>query len=500
MDSIEDSPLYRIANPGSIAFFGASNSFASMGTSCLSSLLSMGYEGRVYPVHPSEETVQGLSAFASVEEIPEVPDLAIFVLPTKIVCEALEQCGKKGIRHAIVVTAGFREVGGEGHERERELVEVADRYGIRFLGPNCIGVTNPHVKLNTTFMESPARPGYVGLASQSGSFVTQLFDYLDARALGFSAAFSVGNAANVDLVDCMEYLGRCPNTKVIGLYIEGIARGRAFVEAARRITPRKPVVALYVGGSETGKRAGMSHTGTMAGPDRLYDGIFRQSGIVRAHTLTELFDFCWVLGGLPGPAGNRVVVQTHSGGPGATAADSCGRAGLEVPPLTETTLSRLAEYIPHTGSKNNPVDITFSKNPQDYFSAVPEILAGDANADMFMSYYLVPDNMVKRPLMRMGVPEEEAGRKAAEWLVQQADALAGIMKKVGKPFVGYTYRDLWECFPSEMVKRGIPMFSDPDRAARALAAMVRYMRMADRIDGQDGAAAKQDQQVGEAAS
>ena len=185
-----------------------------------------------------------------------------------------------------------------------------------------------------------------------------MFDYLSRLSLGFSTAFSVGNEANLDIVDCMEYLEACPHTKVIALYIEGINRGRAFFETARSIIPHKPIVALYVGGSEAGKRAGLSHTGALAGPDLLYDGVFRQSGVIRARSVAELFDFSWLLGSLPTPKGNKVVIQTHSGGPGAAAADSCGSAGLELPALSKKTLEKLTAVVPHTGSRSWLIDMT----------------------------------------------------------------------------------------------------------------------------------------------
>jgi len=250
--SIQESPLYPIVNPTSIAFFGASNTFMRMGSIMLSSLQAQGYAGKIFPIHPKEKEVRGLTAYTTILDVPEIPDLAILVLPTDIVCRTLEDCGKKGIRHAIVVSGGFREAGPEGAKLQKELEAIALRYGIRFLGPNCLGVANPHIKLNPTPIRAEGPAGFVGLASQSGSFITQMFDYLHRHGMGFSAALSVGNEANIDIVDCLEYLGACPNTKVITLYIEGINRGDKFVKTAKAITPHKPIVALYVGGSEAG--------------------------------------------------------------------------------------------------------------------------------------------------------------------------------------------------------------------------------------------------------
>ncbi|MDY6852194.1 MAG: CoA-binding protein, partial [Thermodesulfobacteriota bacterium] len=367
LKSIQDSPLYLIANPKSIAFFGASNNFANFGSVILASLRSLGYEGAVYPVHPKEDQVQGYKAYPSVLDLPEAPDLALIILPKSAVPQVMEECGQRGVKRAAIVTGGFKEVGGQGVELEKNIQQIAEKYGIRFLGPNCIGVSNPHNKLNPTPFPYTGPPGFIGLASQSGSFITQTFNYIFRLGLGFSTAFSVGNEANIDIVDCLEYLGTCPNTKVIALYIEGITRGREFMETARSIVPRKPIVALYVGGSEAGKRAGFSHTGAMAGPDSLYEGIFRQSGIIRARFMTELFDFCRVLGSLSRPKGDRVAVLTDSGGPGASAADSCGRAGLDVPRFSPETLEKLSHIVPDTGSVNNPVDLTFTKEMNHYY-------------------------------------------------------------------------------------------------------------------------------------
>jgi acyl-CoA synthetase (NDP forming) len=409
-------------------------------------------------------------------DLPEVPDLAVLVLPTRIVLETLDACGQKGIRHAIVVSGGFKEVGGDGPELEAQLKRTAAKYDIRFLGPNCIGVANPHHKLNTTFLPDNSKPGYIGFASQSGSFVTQMFGYLSEMNQGFSTAFSVGNEADVDIVDCMEYLGACPHTKVIGLYIEGIKRGSAFVRTAKAIVPYKPIVALYVGGSETGKRAGFSHTGALAGPDELYDGMFRQSGIIRAQSLTELFDFCWVLGGMPRPKGPRVVIQTHSGGPGASAADAVGRAGLELPTLSRETEEKLSRFVPHTGSVGNPVDVTFSKNPLDYFNGIPEALLGEKNGDMLLFYALTPAQGIRRALKFMKATEDQMTERIQKIMEAQCQALASLFNSRGKPLVCYVWRGLDEPFTKRLISEGIPTFLGPERAARALSALVHYSR------------------------
>ncbi len=479
--NITESSLYRIINPRSIAFFGASNRFTSMGTNQLNSLKALGFEGNIYPIHPKEKRVLDLEAYQHVQDLPEVPDLAVMVLPTQVVPGVMEECGRKGIRHAIVVSGGFKEVGGSGVVLEKQLLAVAERYGIRFLGPNCLGVANPHHKFNMTFLPFEGRPGFIGLASQSGSLITQMFGYLRRFGLGFSAGISVGNEAQVDIVECMQYLAACPNTRVIGLYVETIRRGRAFIETARAIVPHKPIIAYYAGGSEAGRRAGFSHTGALAGPDALYDGVFRQSGVIRAHSLTELFDFCSALGSCPEPGGNRVIIQTHSGGPGAAAADACSRSGIELPALSAPTREKLAPLVPHTGSVSNPVDLTFAKNPLDYFETIPDILLGDSGTDGLIVYFLAPLQSIRRTMQAMGIAEEQLPELTEKLFTDQARALSKLIEKHQKPLVGFTFQGYNELFVRTLLDHGIVVLPAPQRAARAMAALVRYRQLREKI-------------------
>ena len=483
--SFKKNPLYPIANPKSIAFFGASNNFRSMGTMLLASLLGSGYLGKIYPVHLKETEVQGLKAYHSIHDLPETPDLAIMILPNEIVAQMLEEFGKKGLTHVIIISGGFKEIGGEGIELEKEIKEIADRYSIRILGPNCIGVSNPHQKMNPTPFPLEGPAGFIGIASQSGSFITQMINYLARLQIGFSTGFSIGNAVNTDLVDCLRYFEDCPHTRVIALYVEGIPNGKEFIEVARSVAAKKPIVAYYIGGSEAGKRAGFSHTGSMAGPDELYEGMFRQAGIIRAHSISELFDFCWALGQLPKPGGNQVVIQSHSGGPGASAADACCRAGLDVAPLSAGTREKLTDLVPHTGSVNNPVDLTFFRNPEDFFSAIPNILLEDQNTDILMIYFLSPESMMLGPMERFGINGEEAVSQVHEMFDRHCNLLADLMKKHPKPIVGFSFRNLGEYLEKNLIKRGLPVFPDPQRAAAALNALITYHQLQERLSVED---------------
>ena len=429
MSDYTTHPLFRLMHPRSVAFWGASHNFMNMGSVQLTNLLSAGFEGAVYPIHPEEKEIQGLKAYARIADVPVPPDLAVFVLPTKVVPGVLEECGKAGVKNAIIVTAGFGESGPDGRAMQDRLVEIANNYGINFIGPNCIGVVNSHLKLNTTFCPYDAAEGFIGMASQSGSFVTQMFTHLAQFGLGFSQALSLGNEAMTDLTDCIEYLGQCPDTKVIGLYVETIRRGRDFVRVAREVSKIKPIVAFYVGGSSGGKRAALSHTGALAGPDQLYDGIFHQCGIERAATIEELFDFCWVLGGSPVPAGNGVAVLTHSGGPGAAAADTADRNGLRLVNFSEQTVERPRPYLPHTASIANPVDMTFARNPEDYGEVLPRILMeDDAVQGMFM-YLLMPVERVVDSIRRMGNHTPQAEQMALDYIRGGCEAVARISRE-----------------------------------------------------------------------
>ena len=478
--SINASPLYKIVNPKSIAIFGASNRYGSMGTNLLNSLQSLGFEGPIYPVHPQEKIVMDLTAFPSVLDLPGTPDLALIVLPTRLVPEILDQCGKKGIRHAIVVSGGFTEVGEDGQKLQEEIIRIARQHGIRFLGPNCIGAVNPSHRFNTTFFPYEQAPGFIGMASQSGSFITQMFDYLKRFGLGFSTGFSVGNEADIDLVDCLEYLGACPNTKVISMYIETIRRGRKFIETARRIVPHKPIVAYYVGGSEAGRKASLSHTGALSGPDRLYDGVFRQSGVIRAYSIEELFDFCWCLGACPRPAGNRAIVQTNSGGPGAVAADVCSREGLVLNPLSEKTRQALSEYVPSTGSVNNPIDITFVRNNLDFFLNIPRILLDDENTDSLLIYLLMPDQSIRRAMEAHGITGEKAVAEAEKFIDEQTKTVAKLMRAAEKPCIGFSFYTRVNRFVKNLQDEGVAVLPSPSRAAKALSALVKYVEHRDR--------------------
>jgi acyl-CoA synthetase (NDP forming) len=477
MSGVEKSRLYRITHPRSLAFWGASNNALSMGSVQLASVLALGYEGAIYPIHPKEAEVMGFKAYKSLADVPGPVDLAVVVLPTKLVPEILEQCGKAGVHHLIIVSAGFGEIDEDGKRMQQQLIDTANRYGITFLGPNCIGVVNTYQKLNTTFYPYVAKPGFIGMASQSGSFVTQMSGYLDDFDLGFSQAFSVGNEAVVDITDCLEYLGDSPETKVIALYIEAIRRGREFFKVAKEVSKKKPIVAYFVGGSSAGKKAAQSHTGALAGSDAVYDAMFRQCGVIRAQSIEELFDFCIVLGTQPLPRGNRVAVLTHSGGPGVSAADAAERSGLRLAEFGPETVAKMREVVPHTASVTNPVDLTFSRNLNEYLQTLPAAIMPDEGVDSLFVYLIVAQHRLEQLLKDATKDQERAEALARGFLVGQAEALAALPGKYGKPVVAGSFLPRSESLIQELQKRGCAVVPSPERAMSALAALTRYARM-----------------------
>ena len=474
MADFNNSPLYRIMHPRSIAIWGASNNPLPMGSIQLTQLLALGFEGAIYPMHRTETEVMGLRAYSRVADIPGPVDLACLVLPTDVVPDTLEECGKAGIKSAIVVSAGFGEAGPDGKQLENRVVQIARKYGICFLGPNCIGVVNPRQKFNITFCPYDASPGFIGMASQSGSFVTQMFVHLEKFGVGFSQAFSVGNEAMTDLTDCLEYLGQCPDTKVIGLYIEGIRRGREFFRVARKVSKTKPIVAFYVGGSKSGSRAALSHTGALAGSDDLYEGIFRQCGIIRAKSIEELFDLCYVLGSQPLPRGKRLAILTHSGGPGATASDSADRCGLELAGLSPATVEALKPLVPRTASIRNPVDLTFAKSYSDYMGKLPSLILADEAVDLLFLYCLIPQERVLDVVQGRINDPAQALALTEKYIKDQCQAAAQLAATYGKPVVGATFCTRSELFVRELQDRGFPCLPSPERAVNALAALARY--------------------------
>ncbi len=472
-----ENPFHRIMNASSIAFFGASNSPTTMGTTQILHLIKGGYQGRIWPVHPKEEKVLGIPAHRNVSELPETPELAVLVLPTNIVPDILDECGQKGIKRAVIISGGFKEMGQEGAELQERVNAVAEKHGIRFVGPNCIGVINAHNSMNFTFFPYTLGPGPLSLLSQSGTYVTQVLHYLRERGLRYSRAVSMGNEANLDLVDGLEYLGEDPDTGAIALYIEAIRRGREFVETAGQVSLKKPIVAYYVGGTETGARSGSSHTGAMGGDDVVHDGMFRQCGILRAPTVEEMYDWGWALACTSPPGGKRVAIISHSGGPITSMADSCARHGLQVPILSKKTREKIAPLVPKTGSTANPVDLTFSMNPAVMVSEIPKIVYESGEVDAVLIHGIMGSSFLREmealaPEMIQHPQDPEKLRNIIDYVHSGLAELA----RSGCPVITSTFSGRDDYAVDYVMRNDVPLYPSPERAVAAMAAVMRYHR------------------------
>ncbi len=468
-------PLYQIMHPASIAVVGASNDVTKMGTIQLLTLLKGGYAGKIYPIHPQEEKVMGLKAYRKGQDLPEPVDLAILTLPSRAVPEVLRDLGERGIKRAIIISGGFREVGEEGKILEDQVLKIAQEYQIRFLGPNCIGVIHPDFHLNPTVYPYPHRPGAIGVASQSGTYVTQILPLLAQSQIGFSQAFSVGNGANLDLVDCLEYLGSDPQTKAIALYIEGIKRPKAFREVALRVTREKPVVALYVGGTEAGARSAASHTASISGPDHLYDALFRQTGIIRALSVEDLYEWSLALSTLPIARGKNMAIVTHSGGPASSLADSCNRQGLRVPVFPKALQDRLLPYLPSTGSARNPVDLTFFMDVRIFWEKLPQIILEDPSVDGLLIHG-VQGSRFFTPLVE-GAPKDvkiPALEDFKQVLQGTLESLVHLPQRTGKPVIVSSFMGREDDVVAFIQDHRLPCYRSPERAVRAMAALCQY--------------------------
>ncbi|MBN2160876.1 MAG: acetate--CoA ligase family protein [Spirochaetes bacterium] len=477
---MSSNPLHRLLNPKSIATVGSGNNFMKMGTMHAISITKDGFAGTLYPVHPRDKSVLGVPAFPSVEALPETPDLAFLVVPSDQVVRLMEEFGKKGTKSAIIITAGFAEMGSEGSRMQQELNEVSAKYGIRFLGPNCMGIINTSISLNTTVMPYTYGPGSFGFASQSGTYVTQSIAYLAARGIRFSKAISVGNSANIDIIDALEYLGEDDQTKALSLYIEGIRDVQRFIEVARAITPRKPVLAQYVGGTGAGARSGMSHTGSMAAPDHLYDGLFRQAGIIRVHTIEDLYNYGNMLAVQPPMTGKRIGVLTNSGGPGSAMADSLERGGLEVPEFSEELQGKIRQYMQPHAPCGNPVDMTFDLNLEALAMQIPSLMLESGEVDG-----IVLHGAMRTGWLKAGYPhfKDFINKPLDEFLAALPDTGLDVVSvmRYGKPVIVSSFFGREDDCIEKYEDGGIPVFDSPEKAAGAMAMLLRHKEVRERL-------------------
>ena len=478
-----NNPLQLLLNPRSIATVGAGNNPLKMGAIQALSIVKDGFPGKFYPIHPTEEKVFGYKAYPSAFDLPEAPDLVMFVLPAPLVVKIMEDFGKIGTRRAIVITAGFREIGDEGKHLEERLKEIATRYGIRFLGPNCMGIINSELPLNVTVCPLSGKPGLLGMASQSGTYITQTLPYLQQKGIRLAKAISVGNEADLDLTDALEYLGTDPQCKAIALYIEGLKNSGRFLDVARKVTAQKPVIAQYVGGSDAGARAGSSHTGALAGPDYLYDGLLKQAGILRVDSVEELYNQGWMLASQPPLKGNRIAVLTNSGGPGTAISHTCNAGGLEVPTFSEKLQAEIRQYLPPHGAAGNPVDLTFHMDAEVISTILPELLLKSGEVDGMVVHGLMGTGFMKA--IHPHVQELFGGISAADFVSQfgrdLTDSLS-VFDRYDLPVALSSFFGREDNFTDAYREKGIPVLDGPEKAARSMLALHRYRLVRQRAE------------------
>ena len=373
--------IESIMNPKSVAVVGATNRPGSVGLAVFRNILNAGYSGVLYPVNPKARSIQSVKAYPTLADVPDELDLVIIVVPAPVVADVIEEAAEKKVKGAIIITAGFKEIGGKGVEMENQLKELAKNSGIRIVGPNCLGIINTQesCRLNASFATKMPKSGKIAFISQSGALCTAVLDYAEGRDIGFSKFISFGNKADVSEIDILHYLGNDPETDVILMYLEDISAGREFLEAAREITwvKQKPIIAVKSGRSVEGARAAASHTGSLAGSDMTYDAIFRQSGIMRVEGINELFHYAIAFAQQPVPKGNRIAIVTNAGGPGIMATDTAIRYGLTLAELSDKTKEKLKANLPPTANISNPVDVIGDATHTRYEAAIRDVIDDD---------------------------------------------------------------------------------------------------------------------------
>ncbi|GAB4541661.1 MAG: acetate--CoA ligase [Anaerolineales bacterium] len=448
--------LTPFLNPKGIVVIGASTSPEKLGYGVARNIIQSGYAGAIHFVSQKSGTLFDRPIFSSVAEIPDPVDLAILIVPTQATPQAIEACGRRGIKAAIIVSAGFREVGAEGAALEKQCVEIARAQGVRLLGPNCIGALDTHLPLDVTFLQPPMpAQGNIGFISHSGAFCAAIIDWAREQGFGFSQIVSLGNQADVNETDMLPEVAKDKSTNVIVMYMESVSNGRQFVKVASEVTKHKPVIALKVGRFEAGQKAAASHTGALAGAEAAFDAAFEKCGVLRADSAEQMFDWARALAACPPPNGCNMAILTNAGGPGVIAADALETNGLKLSVLSKKTEEKLAALLPSSASVHNPVDMLASASPQQYAQSL-KILLADENVNGVM-VILPPPPMFKTE--------------------QVADALIPLIGESSKPVVvALMGSTLIKKAEQRFKSANVPTYPFPERAASALGVLARRQK------------------------
>lgn len=456
----DKNPLDVIFSPKSVAVIGATEKAGSVGRTILWNLISNSFGGTIFPVNPKRNSVLGIKAYPSIKDVPESVDLAVIVTPARTVPDIVRDCVATGVQGAIIISAGFKEIGEEGVALEKQILAEARRGNMRIIGPNCLGVMSPLTGLNATFASSMARSGSVGFISQSGALLTSILDWSFRENVGFSAFVSVGSMLDVDWGDLIYYLGDDPKTKSIVIYMETIGDARSFLSAAREVALTKPIIVIKPGRTEAAAQAAASHTGSLTGSDEVLAAAFRRSGVMRVNTIDELFNMAEVLAKQPRPQGPKLTIVTNAGGPGVLATDALISGGGELTELSEELKAELDAFLPLHWSHSNPIDILGDAEPERYQKTI-EIAANDPNSDGLL-VVLTPQAM-------------SDPTQTAYALKSMFDRPAGY--PYGKPVLAsWMGGDDVDAGEKILNQGNIPTFDFPDTAVKMFNYMWRYQR------------------------
>lgn len=379
--------------PDSVAVIGVAREKGKVGRTIFDNIIGSDFKGKIFPVNPKAKEINGYKCYPSVLEISHDVQLAVIVIPAQHISRILEECSDKGIKFAIIISAGFKEIGVKGSKREKRLIEKAGEYGIRILGPNCLGMIDTNCPINASFSAHNPLKGKISFISQSGAILTSVLDWARTSKIGFSKVVSLGNKADISENDLFESWSKDPNTDVITAYIEGVVNGRDFIRISSKASKKKPIIIIKSGNTDAGARAVSSHTGTLAGSSKAYDAAFKQAGIIRAGSIGELFDFGRAFSYQPLPKGKRVAIITNAGGPGIMATDACENNGIKLSSFENETIEKLRGTLPETANIYNPVDV-LGDALADRYQNTMKIVSQDKNVDAII-VILTPQGMTE---------------------------------------------------------------------------------------------------------
>jgi acetyl-CoA synthetase (ADP-forming) len=450
--------METIFNPGSVAVIGASDNTGKLGSHVMRSLIEGKYPGRIYPVNPGKNEILGIKTFPSLFQIPDSVDLSIIALPAEQVPKIIKECKEKGVKGIVLITAGFKEIEDKrGESLQQEITELANQFGIKIIGPNTFGIVNLHLPINASFTPefSRVKKGGISFVSQSGG-MSHLMAFLSMRSqVGFSKIIGLGNRCNVDFGDIVEYLIEDPETKVIAMYLEGIDHPKKLMGVAKRGNKKTPILAYKVGRSHTSDQASQFHTGSLAGKHEIYEGAFRQAGILMVGSSEELLDAAKALTMCPLPEGNRVAVLSGQAGPGMAACDICETEGLSIPPFTPEAQKRVDELLPPLAIRTNPVDMGPAWYDSEATKGIVQAVLEDKTIDAII-------------LCIMFASANRAAVGTLSNLLLQKRKIKPVICCIASPI------GIWDEEIKTLEQSGIPNYPTPERAAKALANLVRF--------------------------